>query len=466
MDFDLEQFKTEMAQSSSEAATAAVEAMENRKAIAAAKVVEDAEKLSQAALATKATATEAAKALITDLEAKLNEKDGVFAEAVKAQKDEIIALKDEIAQVVAARNKPFNAVANGVKNAYVDPSLESDVDALVMLSSIKKMGMFDTNFGKLHETNQKAVNPSSSIAVSSDNYETIFSTNLIRDIQAQLVISPLFTEMMMNSRTLTIPINPGRKNANWIASAVTDDGSNPLRTGAEISVALTEKTLSTFKLAAKTYLTEETEEDAIISLVPILRAHLVEAHAAEMDRAYLLGSGSGEPKGLVTQAEAVAGSAQKYVSAAKADGSVKVTALGIAEARRKMELYGIDISQISLVVSQDAYWDLILDPEWADVQQVSSAATKLVGEVGNIYGMKVLVSSGFAAKAVSTSYAVMVNTSNFVTTRQRGVTLRSEFEITLDRTVFVATQRVNLECLLEDGSGNGKGVVSITYAAI
>jgi hypothetical protein len=243
------------------------------------------------------------------------------------------------------------------------------------------------------------------------------------------------------------------------------DGTAKARTGNEITVTLTEKTLKTFKLAAKTYLTEETEEDAIISVIPLLRSHLVESHASEMDAAFLIGDGTAKPKGLVTQAKAATG--QNHVTTATAAGNVKVTAAHLLSARRKMGLYGVNIKDISLVVSQDAYWDLLEDSEWADVQQVGDAnAVKLQGEVGNVYGMKVLVSDEFAAKAVSAAFAVMVNTSNFVTTRQRGMTLRSDFDIELDRTVFVATQRVNLESLIDDGSGNGKGVVSISYAAV
>lgn len=414
--------------------------------------------------ATKAvtkTATDAAKALVEELETKLAAKDGLFGEMVKANNEQIIALKDEIAQVVASRSNGFNALAAGVQKGLTPDAMEKEIDNLVFLGTIKKMDMFDTKYGMAH----KAVSDSSSIAVSSDGYETIFATNLMRDVQARLVVAPLFKEMVMNAANLTIPINPARTNANWVSAAHISDNAEPLRTGAEITVTLTEKTLKTFKLAAKTFLTEETEEDAILSLVPILRAHLVESHVVEMDRAFLVGSGSGQPKGLVTQANAVAASAQTYVSAAKADGSVKVTALGIFSARRKLGLYGIDVKDISLIISQDAYWDLILDPEWADVQQVGSVSTKLNGEVGNIYGMKVIVSDHFATKAVDVAYGVMVNTSNFVVARQRGMTLRSDFDIQLDRTVFVATQRINLEPLIEASAGNGKGVVEIVYAA-
>jgi HK97 family phage prohead protease/HK97 family phage major capsid protein len=450
---------------------AVTDAIANAKALeaAAAKAESDLEAKTKAdSLATRTEAKAAAEELVKELRGELTAKDGAFADLVKANNDQIVALKDEIAQVVASRNKPFNAVATGVKGSFSADESKT-ADNLVMLGAIKKMSMFDTSYGKGIQTATKSAvgNTSSSIAASSAEYETIFSMNLIRDIQAALVISPLFSELMMTSANLVIPINPGRNSANWVAAAeVSGSARTAASSGSEISFALTEKTVKTFKLAAKTYLTEETEEDAIISLVPILRQHLVEAHANEMDNAFLNGSGSGEPKGLITQAKAVAAGAQTQVTLAKSDGSVKVTALGITEARRKMGLYGIDIKDISLVVSQDAYWDLVLDTEWSDVQMVGSAATKLVGEVGNIYGMKVLVSNHFPEKAAGSAFAVMVNTSNFIVTRQRGLTLRSDFDIELDRTVFVATQRINLEPMIEASDGNGKGVVAVTYATV
>lgn len=451
-----------IADAAAKAATKAIQDAAAEKA-AAEKAEKDAKTAQDAQTAiVKAAAKAEAEELVKSLKAELEAKDGTFAEMVKANNDQIVSLKDEIAQVVASRNTPVNAIAKAVRGG--DAQREKNIDAMVMLGIIKGVNSLETPFGKSFAATEKAVNGSSSIAVSSEGYETEFSTNLMRDIQAKLIVAPLFTELAMTSANMTIPINPARSNANWVSAAALGDNTDKARTGSEITVALTEKTLKTFKLAAKTFLTEETEEDAIISVIPLLRSHLVESHASEMDAAFLIGDGSAKPKGLVTQAEAASG--QTHVSAATSTGSTKVTAADLLAARRKMGLYGIDIKDISLVVSQDAYWDLLEDTEWADVQQVGDAnAVKLKGEVGNVYGMKVLVSDEFAAKAASTAFAVMVNTSNFVTTRQRGMTLRSDFDIELDRTVFVATQRVNLESLIDDGSGNGKGVVSITYAA-
>jgi len=460
-EFNLDDFKAAMAVTAGEAAA---KALADQKAAERAELAKElaakAEK-EQQATAAKAAAKAAAQELVDELKKSLNEKDSVFSDVVKAHQDQIVALKDEIQQLTASRQNPVNL---GVSKAISGKVDNKEVDTIVMLGMIKNVGMFDTTYGKNHLAATKAVNASSSIQVSSDGYETVFSTNLMRDIQARLVVAPLFTEVSMTSANLTIPINPDRKNAQWVdAGAFGTDASS----GNEIEVALTERTLKTFKLAAKTYLTDETQEDAIIALIPLLRSHLVEAHANEIDRAFLRGNGSGQPKGLVTQAAAVAAGAAVQATAATANGSVLVTAKEILKARRKLGLYGINLGEVALVISQDAYWDLLLDDEWADVQQVSTAATKLVGEVGNIYGMPVLVSNQFAAKAAGASFGVMVNKTNFVVARQRGATIRSDFDVEKDRRVIVATQRLYLEPSIEvtAGSGNGKGVVSLTYAA-
>jgi len=441
------------------AAVAQAEAVRVAKEDAAAKSATD---LANSKAEAKANAMEAAKDLVAELETKLSAKDSAFADLVKANNDQIVSLKEEIAQVVASRSNNVTAIAKGINGPSYDAKAMGDTaDNLMFLSTIKKVDMFDTEYGK----SIKAINQSSSIEVSGEGYETTFSTNLYRDIQALLVVAPLFNEMNMTSAQMTFPINPNRSTATWISASNMADNTAKARTGEALTVALTEITLKTFKLAAKVYLTEETQEDAIMALVPILRQHLVEAHAASIDAAFLVGDGANKPKGLVTQAKA-AGGLQSLATAANTT-NVLVTAAGILEARRGLGLYGINLSELYVVISQDAYWDLIQDADWADVQQVGvSNATKLVGEVGNIYGMRVLVSSGFADKTSGGTYAILLNSSNFVVPRQRGVTVRSDFEVELDRTVFVATQRLNLQPWIEEtaGSGNGKGVVAVNYA--
>lgn len=411
----------------------------------------------------KTSAKAAAQELVTELEAKMKEGSESFAKALSEKQSTIEALENEVRQAVAASTKTFsyNRVASGV-----NADERKSVNDAVLLGIVTSKGTFGTKFGE--SIKAKAVNNSSSIEVSSDAYESVFSQDLIRDIQAELVIAPLFRSITMTSANLTIPVNPDRKNASWVNS--TSFGTDA-SSGSEISTQLTEITLNTLKLAAKSYITDETSEDAVMPLLPLIRQHLVEAHATEIDRAFLLGSGSGQPKGLVVRATEAEGSADSNkaggveISTATANGNTPVTAKMILKARKKMKLYGLNVRDVSLIVSTEAYYALIEDDAWADVNLVNSAATKLTGQVGSIYGMPVLVSDHFEAPGLSKAYAVLVNAKNFVVPTQRNVTVRTDFDVEKDRRVIVATQRLNLESLIRDTDGKDKGVVAVTYAA-
>lgn len=429
------------------------------KAAAEAKAAKKAAEANEKAIAQAAEAAE----LIKALEAKLEIGQEAFAKELKAREEEVTALKDEVKAQLAARNNPVQTAQSAVSKSLFEArygTTQKQIDDVVLLGIVTGKGMFDTDFGSAHV---KAVNASSSITVSSDEYEELFSHNLLMDIQKRVQLAPLFREIPMNQRSLTIPMHPGFKSttATWVAAGEVNGGTRTeATTGAEVGLALTEMQVQTFKLAAKTFMTEETAEDSILTLLPLLRENLIMAHVNSEEIAILRGTGSGQPSGLITRAAAT-GATATHVTAAKADGSVKVTAKMIHQARRKLAEYGRNVSDLVLLISNQAYWDLLEDDQWADVNLVGAEnAVKLKGEVGRIYGMTVMVSDWFPAAAVNAAYGVIFNRQNFIMPRQRGLTVRTDFDIEKDRTVIVATQRVNFEQYFAD-----KGVVQITYAA-
>lgn len=398
---------------------------------------------------------EEASALVKQLETKLNQSNEAFAQTVEKLQGEITAKSQEIGQILAAREgKGF--VGNAISKAILgdQAQFEKSVESVVLLGYIMQKDMFTTKMGDAH---QKAVNSSSSIVVSSENYETIFSQNILRDIQKELVIGNLFMELPMVSKKLTMMVEPDSGTATWVDS--TTFGTNATN-GADQTAALTEVTFSTLKLAAKAYMTDETEEDAIVPLLPIIRRRLVEAHATAIEDAFLNGTGAtGTPKGLLQLA---VDASAKVTTTAKADGTVKVTALMIQGMRRKLGRYGKNPNKLALVVSLDAYYDLLEDPEFQDVSQVSDAsAVKLSGALGRIYGLPVLVSEFFPAKAASAVYAALVYTENFVIPRIRTVTVERERIASQGKDAFYVTQRLNLQALIA-----GKGVSTATYSAV
>lgn len=248
-------------------------------------------------------------------------------------------------------------------------------------------------------------------------------------------------------------VDPEAGTANWVDNSTFGTDAT---VGNEIEVTLGEMTFSTFKLAAKIFMTDETEEDAVLPLLPILRRHLIESHAKAIENAFMNGTGSGVPKGLLKFA---ADDSRAITTPAKADGSVKVTALEISKLRRHLGRYGYNVNKLTLIVSLDAYYDLLEDPEWQDVNQVGEASVKLQGQVGRIYGMPVVISEYFPAKAVGTEYAVIVYTDNFVVPRQRQLTVEKERQAGKQRDAYYATQRLNLQRMFPNG------VVSAKYAA-
>lgn len=402
---------------------------------------------------------EAAVKLLGALEAKLGENDvAAFANELKNLQEEVKTKSEEIAQIMAAREGK-NSIAVAVGKAFdlnTQENFEAEAEKAVMLSHIMQKDIFETSFGaKL----QKAVNDSSSIQVSSENYETVFSARILRDIQKLMVVGAMFQELPMTSKKLTMQIEPDSQDASWVDA--TTYGS-PATVGNEITVALTDITFSTFKLAAKAYMTDETEEDAITALLPIIRRHLIEAHANAIEKAFM-GDGTvaalraGKPTGLLDYANI---DGNLVVTTAKADGSVKVQAKMIHALRRKLGLKGLRLADLALVVSMDAYYDLIEDDDWQDVNQVgASDSLKLQGQVGRVYGLPIVVSSFFPAKAVSVPFCVLVYRSEFVVPRQRQVTVERERRASEQRDAYYVTQRCNLQRFFS------KNVVAGTYAA-
>ena len=378
--------------------------------------------------------------LTKTLEEKLDLSNKSFVEALSAMQAEVQAKSQEIAQLMAARdNKAF------VKTASNTLSPEN-MEKCFLLARVMKTNLQETNM-------YKAVNSSSSVVVSSEDYETVFSDRILQDVQKALVVGNMFEKMPMASRYLKIMLENDYAPATWVdASAYGTDGT----TGTELATTLTEKTFETFKLAAHSYLTDETDEDAVVAVLPILRRRLVQSIVLAVEIAFMTGTGTGQPKGLVTAGMAEA----KVVTGATYNGTVKPTFAMLDKLRQKQGRYGIDKSKLVYIVSLDAYWLLREDPAFADVNQVGvDDAIKLTGEVMRVYGVPVVVSEYFPTAAAGSCWAVCVYRQNFVVPEQRTVTIESERIAKQGKDAFYVSTRLNLQRMID-----GKGVSAAAYA--
>lgn len=400
-------------------------------------------------------AFEEANATIKDLESKIATNAETFAKAVETQQEQIATQALEIKTLLSRRDGRDLVVTPSGTTIKSNSDLEDLMEQAAMVKSLMRAGsVADTDFGS---EVVKAVNASSSIEVSDEDYETVFSSRILRDVQKRLVIGDLFSELPMTSKLLTMQIEADRADtgATWVGAG--DFGASGT-VGGEHTTALTNITFMTHKLACKAYMTDETKEDAITPLLAIIRRRLIEAHAEAIEVAFLRGDGTAKPKGLIPLS--VDDSSVVVSAASGATATSKVTAKELHSMRRAMGRKGTRMSDLALVVSLDVYYDLMEDPEWQDVDQVGSAAMKLQGQVGRIYGLPVVVSEYFEAKAASVACAVLVYKPDYVVPRQRTVTAEYERIQALQTDAYYVTQRLNLQRYFA-----GDNVVSLTYAA-
>ena len=300
------------------------------------------------------------------------------------------------------------------------------------------------------------VNTHSGVQVSSADFEQIVSTNIERDIQNELVLAPLFREIPMSSANMIIPILPDSGYAEFTSGSAVANDNLDMRSatyGDDAGVTMAERTLSTKKLISQSFLGNETEEDAILPILPLIRESMVRSHARAIENSILagddadgvFGTSGASFEGLLHLAR----NDSDYTQSGTAFATDKIVATDLLEMRKNMGKYGVNPSEVVYIVSQRSYYELLEDAEFQDANLVGDMATKLSGEIGQVFGSRVLLCDEFATPAVSKFGAIAVNPRNYVMPRLRGVTVESDYEVINQRRVLVASQRLGFTDLID-----------------
>ena len=460
-DFNLEEFAKKVA--SETAAKIAMQQAESKAAekadaekAAEEQAVQEAE-LEQKKAEVKAiveAGTSGAEELVSDLEKRVNEQYDNVEEVVDSLKAELKEKSEEITKIRESKRQ------FGDRGRPLDPDADiKDVeDAWLLAKAIGARNIEDTKYGKSVMEKQNAM---SGVAVSSADFEQIVSTNVERDIQLQLILAPLFREIQMSSATQILPILPDSGYAEFTANQAATGSSphgNLAQTGDTYGspyggIDMTERTLSTKKLISTSYLGNETEEDAILPILPLLRESMIRSHARGVENSILAGDdadGAYGTSGATYEGLLhLARGDSDYTQSTTAFASESLTALNLLAARKNMGKYGLNPADVVFVVSLSSYYQLLEDAEFQDVNLVGSAATKLSGEIGSVFGSKVIVCPEFATAAVNKFYAVAVYARNFVRPVLRGMTVESDYEVAAQRRVLVASQRIGFIDLID-----------------
>ncbi len=388
-----------------------------------------------------------AERLISDIEKRVNDKHEDLHEVVKSLQNELAEKSEEIMNIRESKRIFSDRQGQGDwKKAFEQDILDAKFAGLATGKG------WDNTYAK---SVMEKVNAHSGVGVSSADFEQVVSTNIERDIQNELVLAPLFREIPMTSANMIIPIMPDAGYAEFTGNQAAS-GSSPhgnlqergdaYNPGSAGGVDITERTLSTKKLISQSYLGNETEEDAIMPILPLIRESMVRAHARAIENAILAGDDADGAFGTSGAAFEgllhLARNDSDYTQSTTAFASDKIVASDLLEMRKNMGKYGVNPSEVVYIVSQRSYFELLEDAEFQDANLVGDQATKLSGEIGQVYGSRVLLCDEFATPAAAKFAAIAVNPRNYVMPRLRGVTVESDYEVAQQRRVLVASQRL------------------------
>ena len=407
--------------------------------IAAEKAEED--KISKLAID---AGTTGAERLIKEFEDRMTEKDATMTEALDGLRSEI---KEKNEELEAMTRSKMSFGADGKKKTATD----EEIDTAVLASKIMGMDLKDTKyFGNLvTKLGDHLADMGGADGTSPEDWENLFSTRLYQDIQDRTIIEPmLVNKVAMTSRTITFPWNPEAGYAEWIADTAykSDDGTS---TGTGAEHRPTDNTIKAEKMATKEYLGYEEEEDAIIPLVPIIRAAIARRMVRSTDKELLLGdttdqgSGAGLIEGLTFPAKTLNTGGDYQYQQPGTTGD-PVTIADLQQTRRLMGRWGLMPGDLTYVVSQSVMYDLMEDPDFRTMDLVGGQATILRGQVGSVNGSPVVVSDAFDATGTGVIQAVAMTTANHLFGTLRGLMVERDKNIEDQKHVIVSTRRFGI----------------------
>jgi len=397
-----------------------------------------------------------AEKLLADVEKKFAEKDANHAEIIAGLQGELKEKADEIEKMRQSK-RVFSDRSSGQKGYTEEEAVNAH-----LLGVVTQKGM-DTRLGRsIMEKATGNINAGVQVPDSADLtiFEQEVSTAIERDIELELVLDPLFRKLSMNAASMVVPTMPDAGYAEWNSAAGAGSGSaskgNLEARGDTVGspypgIGLSQKVLTTGKLVSNSYLSNEVEEDAIIPILPLIRDAMVRSHARAIEHSLLLGSSSGNDlisspyAGLVKISENNSGT--DVLTAAGTAGSPEdLTVTGPADEllrmRKAMGKYGRRPGDVVFIVSLNYYYQLLEDAEFQNINEVGDQrATKITGEIGNVWGSPVIISDEFPDAAAAKPCAVALNSRNFVVPTLRGVTVEQDYEVANQRRVLVASQR-------------------------
>ena len=382
-------------------------------------------------------------------------------QADKADMEEVVSkyqaeLKEKAEEIEAMRNskRDFSSRKGNLKD-YSKELLQAHI-----LGKVTRKG-YDTDFAR--DVFEKA--EVSYDATTSAGIDVMVSAAFEEEVRQAQKVAPIFRELQVASGATVLPIAPDTEAANFSSAGAETAANNLEESGAsDNNYNVNRVVLQAFRLISSTFITNDTDEQVVVALLPIIQAALARAHAVAIDSAILVGASAGSISTGLAGANGTDNTSgfatASATTALDASGSGEVTPANLLAMRKEMGKYGMDPSRVAYVVPNDVYYELIDASGFTDVQEVGNdLATKLVGVVGSVYGSPVIATDRLASNLASvgaptSTAALAVNVDNYVIPRLRGVSIETDYIVKEQRSVIVASQSLGFNELVANSGSN------------
>ena len=298
------------------------------------------------------------------------------------------------------------------------------------------------------------------------------TSEMWRDVHLATSVVSLFGSIMMPTDPFRIPYDFG--DVSWYrgTSNLAVSSSNP-GTGRQ--------TLTSAELAAMIGWAYDLNEDAVIAVLPELRATLVRNAAEVLDDAVLNGDTSDDGTNINADgatADSLAGSAgldhylvfDGLIHIPLVDNTNQGNDHGAAvsddmfnEARAKLGKYGVRPSECAFVMDINTYIRALSIENFRTVEKLGPNATLLTGQLGDIEGIPVIISEQMlladsdgkvssGGNVTDTGRVLAVNRNMYRLGFKRELMIESERDIQKRQTVLVASMRVAFKGRMDNDS--------------
>ena len=282
-----------------------------------------------------------------------------------------------------------------------------------------------------------------------------------KEIMNELKVARMFREIPVNGKSTVLPIQVDVDPAAWATNATSGNLEN--RGASNATYQPKQVILNAYRLISSTFMDNEVDEQVLVNLMPMLVEGVARAHGRAVEAAIL--NGNGTISGLDGHG-AIATAKHDIDGASLASGNFStMTGAQLLAARKEMGKYGLNPSDVTFIVSQNMYYDLLSDSAFQSLDEVGTElAIKVTGTVGAVFGSPVIVSEEFAAEGAGVPVAYAVYARNYVIPRLRGVTVEQDYEVMNQRRVIVATQSLGFNEIVA-GAGSDQPCIKIDSVA-